>query len=347
MKALVKKAAGPGQVELLDVPLPAPGPGEVQIKIKYCGVCGTDLHVQNDEFPNLPPVILGHEFSGTVSAVGSEGSGQWHVGDRVVAECNTGSCGECDYCIGGQAYICYRKQPLGSKYNGAFAEHMVLPAHLLHPIPPEVPLGVAAMSEPFAVVSHGLTERRQSKAGETVLITGAATIGLMATIWACRLEARTIIVAGTRADTSIRLPLALDLGATRTVNVEEDDLAAIVGDATDGRGVDLWVECSGSGAAIAHGMESVKKTGDVVLIGLSGPAHVPLALNTVVLRELNLKGSYSATHACWQRTLAAEREEKRKLNRLVTEVVPLKEWTRAFEIARKGEGIKVLVDMEG
>jgi L-iditol 2-dehydrogenase len=346
MKALVKYVGGKGNVEIQDIPVRDPASDELLIKVRYCGICGTDLHIWADEFPNSPPVVMGHEYCGTVAKVGEAARDRWRVGERVVGELHTGACGTCELCRNGKPHICDRKLALGSKYNGAFAEYLTLPAWLAHPLPDGIPWEVAGVTEPFAITAHCLVERGALQAGQNVLISGAATMGLMATIWASRIGAREIIVTGTAQDASTRFPLAKSLGASRVVNVENEDLSQVVADVTAGCGVDAWIDCSGAVPAISSGLQMVKKTGKVVLIGLVGPAAVPVPWNTILYKELDVAGCFSSPPSSWNLALAAEREEAGKLIRLVSAILPLEQWETGFEMMRKGEVVKILIDMD-
>ena len=346
MKALVKYASGKGNVGVRDIPVREPGPDEILIKIKYCGICGTDMHIYADEFPNSPPVVMGHEYTGTVVQVGEQVRDKWKVGERVVGELHTGSCGKCYLCLDGKPHICDSKLALGSKYNGAFAEYLTLPAWLAHHLPEGIPWEVAGVTEPFAIAAHCLVERGGLGGPQKVLISGSATMGLMSTIWASRLGASEIIVSGTNMDVDMRFPLAKNMGATRTVNVQQDNLKDAVMSATGGIGVDAWVECSGSAAGISAGLDLVKKTGKIVLIGLVGPQTIPVPWNTMLYREYDVVGCFSSPPSSWQKALAAEAQEAPKLRQLVTRILPLDDWEQGFDMMRKGEAVKILIDMQ-
>jgi L-iditol 2-dehydrogenase len=346
MKALVKHAPGHGNVEIRDIPVREPGPDEILIKVKYCGICGTDLHIYADEFPNDPPVVMGHEYCGTVTQVGEAVGDGWAVGDRVVGELHTGACGVCALCLAGKPHICDQKLALGSRHDGAFAEYLTLPAWLAHHLPDGVSWEVAGVTEPFAITTHCLVERGQIAGAQTVLITGSATMGLMATIWASRLGAEQVVVSGTDIDEPVRFPLARALGATRVVNVQKEDLDGVISELTAGQGVDAWIECSGSARAISSGLGLVKKTGKVVLIGLVGPETIPVPWNTMLYKELDLVGCFSSPPSSWEKALAAELEASAKLHKLVTHILPLDEWEKGFAMMRTGEAVKILVDME-
>jgi L-iditol 2-dehydrogenase len=346
MKALVKVAPGVGNVEIRDIPVPEPRQDELLIQVKYCGICGTDLHIYGDEFPNAPPVVMGHEYCGTVAAVGGGVGSEWEVGERVVGELHVGACGKCALCLSGKPHICADKRALGSSSDGAFAQYLALPAWLAHRLPDGVSWEVAGLTEPFAIAAHCAVERGQLGSERSVLISGAATMGLMSTIWASRLGAETVIVAGTDLDTAVRFPLAGQVGATQVVNVQREDLSQVVEDLTGGQGVDAWIECSGSPAAIASGTGLVRKTGKVVLIGLVGSETIPVPWNTLLYRELDVVGCFSSPPSSWQIALAAEEAESPKLRKLATHIIPLEEWEKGFAMMGSGEAVKILVDLE-
>ncbi len=347
MRALVKSARGPGHVHVRDMPVRSPGHDELLIKIKYCGICGTDLHIAQDEFPNDPPVIMGHEYCGAIVEVGEGVQDRWSVGQRVVGELHTGACGECELCQAGKPHICDAKLALGSRHDGAFAEYLTLPAWLAHPIPDGVPWEVAGVTEPFAIAAHCLAERGQVDHPRSILISGVATMGLMSTLWAGRLGAEDIIVSGTDLDQAERFSLAKAMGANRLVNVQHGDLAEVVMDRTQGYGVDVWVECSGATAAINSGLELVKKTGKLIMIGLTGPETVHVPWNTLLYREIDAYGCFSSPPSSWELALAAEVEEADRLRKLVTAILPLEAWEEGFEMLRRGQGVKILLDLEG
>jgi len=157
MKALVKIARGRGHMELRDVGVPQVASGEVLIRVRACGICGSDLKIQDDQHPNIPPVVVGHEFAGEIAGVGAGVQG-WGVGDRVVSEQHVGACGRCRQCLTGNAFACAAKRAPGYFTDGAFAEYIKVPAWLLHRIPEALSFTEAAFTEPTAVAVHGVLE---------------------------------------------------------------------------------------------------------------------------------------------------------------------------------------------
>ena len=338
MRALVKTACGVGNVAIREVSVREPEPDEILIKVKYCGVCGTDLHIYADEFPNDPPVIMGHEYCGTIVQVGSEAADQWAVGDRVVGELHTGACGTCELCLAGKPHICDGKLALGSRYDGAFAEYLTLPSWLAHRIPEGVPWEIAGITEPFAI--RALPARARDKGASCLQWSG--TWPLAPSGAAVGIET---ISSGTDQDVPRRFPLASAMGATHLVNVQQESLDEVVGRAVGSRGVDAWIECSGAPSAIAAGIRLTKKTGTCVLIGLVGPETISVPWNQMLYKELDLFGCFSSPPSSWEKALAAERDEAPKLAQLV-QVQPFDRWEQAFDQLRRGEVVKTLLDME-
>src|SRR3990172_7629700 len=158
MLALVKLQKGKGFLKLKEVETPKIVADEVLIEVKAAGICGTDIHVKNDEFPYWPPVILGHEFSGKIVEIGSKVD-SYEVGDRVVAEPHTLACGKCYLCRTGNIQICSSKRSIGWGIDGAFTKYIKMPEKLLHKIPDKVSYEHAAVVEPTANVVHDVLER--------------------------------------------------------------------------------------------------------------------------------------------------------------------------------------------
>ena len=171
MKAIVKKQKGEGFMELSQRDIPKISDDEVLIKVEYAGICGTDIHIKHDQFPYWPPVIMGHEFSGTVVKIGSAVT-DYAVGDRVVGEPHNLACGRCHLCRNGKIQLCEKKRSIGWGIDGAFAEYVKMSEKLLHKIPQGVSLKTAAMAEPCAIVAHQVLERMKITPGDYVVIMG-------------------------------------------------------------------------------------------------------------------------------------------------------------------------------
>jgi L-iditol 2-dehydrogenase len=346
MRGVVKTGRGPGLVELRDVPEPTPGPGEVLIQVAAAAICGSDLHIRRDEHPYWPPVVLGHEFSGTVRAVG-EGVTGYAPGDRVVSETSTGSCGLCFLCRSGNRHICAEKRAPGIGRDGAFADLVVMPAALLHRVPDGLPMEDAALSEPTAIAVHAVIERARVQPGESVVITGPGPIGLLCLQVARACGAGPIIVSGTASDAALRLRAARDLGADVTANVAEEDLAERVMALTSGRGADVVFDTSGAAGAIAGLPHLARRLGRLCAVGVVGRPEVSFPWDVAVFKGLEVQFSFSSRHTSWVTGLRLLASGKVRAKPLLTMEVPLERWQEAFEAQEEGRAIKALLVPRG
>jgi len=345
LKALVKYARGKGNVRVMEVERPPFGPEDLLIRVHFCGLCGTDIHIFEDEFPNDPPVILGHEFCGEVVEVGSGLIKEWKEGDRVVGELHTGACRRCYLCRKGAPHICEEKRPIGSRRDGALAEYIALPGWLAHPVPAGVSSEVAALAEPLAITCHALMERGRVSEPEVLVVLGSSTVGLFALLVASSLGAEKILVSGTGIDERLRFRLARQLGASETINVEKGSLEEAVARFSGGAGADVVVECSGSEEAIISGIEVVRKTGKFILLGLTSEESPHLPWNRLLYKEVNIVGCFSSPPSSWMKALEHLVSLEENLKKLITQVIRLREWEKGFELMRTGQAVKVLVDL--
>ena len=344
MQALCKQKEGPGHLSLVDLEEPEPGPGQVKIAIEAAGICGTDIHIRYDRFPYSPPVILGHEFSGQISAVGPDVDGL-EVGDRVMAETTAVLCGQCPFCQRGQTNNCPRRRVYGVHINGGFAEYIVVRKQAIHPLPPNVDYVSAAMTEPLAVCVHALTERTQVSAGQVVLVTGPGPIGLLAALVA-KAHGATVIVAGIAKD-RVRLELAKAIGADLTLQADQVDMTDQIRPfCEDQGGVDVMVEASGAPASVAASYKCTRKGGTIVQLGLfDGPITVDYS--QIAFREFNVIGSFAHCWSSFDRALDLMAKEVVNVKALVTGIPALDQWEQAFGALERGEGAKILLAPPG
>ena len=341
MRALVKYQKGNGFVEIREVPAPVLKEDEVLIKVSACGICGSDIHIFHDEFPNEPPVIMGHELSGTIEKVGSRVS-DWSRGDKVVTELHTGACGKCKLCRTGNQHICPAKRPLGSKTNGGFADYIKVPGRLVHKIPDGVNLFEAAITEPTAICIHSLKEFGEVKPGDFVAILGPGPIGLISALIAKKIGARSVIVAGTNKDEPVRLKTACRFGLDAVVNVEKQDLPQIIEDLTEGIGADVVIEASGAPAAINQAIRICRRQGSIIAVGLTQKEQVPVNWNEAVIKETKIYMPFSSTWTSWELALQFLSEGVIE-TKVLTNRRPLEEWKEAFDDLESGRAIKTLL----
>lgn len=345
MLALQKVARGVGHVELREVPEPEPGPGQVVLEVAYAGICGTDIHIYDDEFPTEPPVTLGHEVSGVVARVGP-GVTRVAPGDRVVTETYFSTCGRCFYCRSGQPNLCPERRSIGSRVDGGSARYLLVPERNLHVLPDNVSLKAAALIEPLGSCINGVLGLTGVRAGEVAVVSGPGTIGLFTT-QLCKAAGAYTVVLGTSADAA-RLEKARALGADLALDVEAvgERLDGIIADLTGGRGADVAFECAGAAASVAQCLRLVRRKGRYGQIGLAG-RPVPFDLDQVCYKELVVTGSNATVPWVWERALDLVSRGEVQLEPLISHVYPLTRWEEAFEQFRSRQGLKILLTPEG
>jgi L-iditol 2-dehydrogenase len=340
VKALVKYAPGAGNVEIRDVEEPPCGAGQVKIEVASCGVCGTDLHVLHDTFKNYPPVILGHEFSGTVVEAG-KGVSRVKSGDRVtVFPAMAVTCGECLYCRMGAIMFCPERRGMGHGVNGAFARFAVVKPEQAYKLPEGMTLDEAALCEPFAATVQAVTELTNVRLGDVALVSGPGPIGLLC-LKLLVAEGVKTIVAGTAADAA-RLETARRFGAAVVVNVDETDWIEQVLHETGGFGVDVVFECSGHPSSVKNCLRAVRKLGNYTQVGICG-SEINVEFDQIFYKQLKVAGSVGYTPATWDRMMKILDQRAVRLDDLITHRLPLAQWREGFDLCESKDAIKVLI----
>jgi L-iditol 2-dehydrogenase len=342
MKALVKFAVGPGGMNIQDMPDPVLIPGHVVIAVEACGICGTDLHIQAGEYPVDPPVVLGHEFSGTVVEVAPDVTSA-RVGQRVTSLVYFTTCGFCQFCQTGQWGLCMQRKSVGSGVNGAFARYVLVPARNVRSLPENVDFISGAVTEPLACCTHGVLEKATIHPGDFAFVAGPGAIGLL-TAQILISAGANVIMAGTRADAA-RLDLARRLGVQHTFEVDTQPITDLVQELTHGKGVDLVFECSGAAAAARLGIQVAKRGGQFVQIGLFGKP-VEINWDQAILKEVDIRNSFASTWISWDYALKLLESGKVKTSPLVSEILPIRQWESAFERFGSKQGIKFILTPE-
>jgi L-iditol 2-dehydrogenase len=288
MKALILKEYKRFCIE--DVPIPERGPEDVLVSVKACGICGSDVHgMDGSTGRRRPPVIMGHEAAGVIAEVGT-GTTNWKPGDRVTFDSTT-YCGRCDFCRTGHINLCNRRRVFGVscedyRQDGAFAEYVAVPQHILYRIPEALTFEQAALVEPLSIAFHA-ARRTPLTINDTAVVVGAGMIGLTL-IQTVRVAGCGRIIAADIAQD--KLALAAKLGANDTVDCADGKALEKILQLTHGRGADVAFEAVGVAATVDLAVRCVRKGGAVTLVGNVSPT-VPLPLQIVVTRELTLNGS--------------------------------------------------------
>jgi L-iditol 2-dehydrogenase len=340
MKALVKFAAGPGNVEIRDVEEPPCGADQVKLAVAWCGVCGTDLHVCQDTFRNFPPVILGHEISATVVEAGKNVRDLREGGRFCILGASAVTCGHCVYCRRGEFMFCPERRGMGHGVNGAFTRYVVVRPDQIFPLPSGISSEEGALCEPFAAAVHAVCELTALRAGDVALVSGPGPIGLLCLKLLVAAGIRTI-VAGAEADV-VRLEMAKRMGAYAVVNVSREDLLAQVREQTDGFGVDVALECAGAGASIRTCLSAVRSLGQVTQVGHFGK-EVSAPLDSIAFKQIRVTGSVGYTVETWTRMLKILEQGRVQLGDVITHKLPLDEWQKAFAACENKSALKVLL----
>ena len=344
MRAVVKYAAGEGNIELRDVPEPEVGDSDVKIKVKAVGICGSDLHIYKGDIgiPTRIPFTIGHEFSGVITEVGKNVS-RFKVGERVTAENSRYTCGHCRYCMTGHYNLCNERLATGYAFDGAYADYCVVPENRVYLLPENVDFLTAALSDPSACVYHAVHELTGVNAGDTVLITGSGAMGLFAVQYV-KANGGVAIVTGLSQDAG-RLKIAKDLGADHIINVSESDIEKEVKRITNNEGVDIALECSGNPKAANDCLSLLRRQGKYTQIGIFGKP-VMIDLDRVLYGEIKVTGSFSQKYSGWKAALELASLGKIKVRPLISDILPLEEWEKGFRRSFEGKAIKVVFQPE-
>ena len=345
MKALMKLSKGKGNVILKDIPEPIPGEGYALIKVKVAGVCGTDVHIYHDRFPNSPQFILGHEFSGTIERLGP-GVKTFQMGDRVVSENNPFACGTCKICSLGYPNLCPHKKAMGIHSDGCFAACVKLPVNLLHHIPDNISFEEAALCATGQTWRDRLLLRRRGvEKGDTVVVFGPGAIGLLSSQVAKAEGADKILLIGTSQDEEVRFECAIKLGI-ETLDIDKEDLIERIMSLTQGVGADVVIEASGSKTAIIQGIELLRKNGRMAISGITGQKEVPLNWDRMVSKGLSLFFAFGSRRQNWERALKLLSRKKVKTLPLITHRFRIEEWEEAFHTMETLRAIRPVFIME-
>jgi L-iditol 2-dehydrogenase len=330
MPAVVKTGDGAAGIHLRSVPLPSPGPDQVRLRVRAAGVCGTDLHLADDEYAHARPVVMGHEVTGVVDL--APGHEEW-LGRRVALETYASTCGACPMCRDGRPNLCPERRSIGSLVDGGFAGHVVAPVRNLHALPDHVDDLDGALAEPLACVAHCLLDPPRVQAGDRVLVTGPGTMGQLTARVATALGGA-VTVAGLERDVD-RLAVAMRHGA----------LTALAPDVPEAA-YDVAVEASGSGRALATALAGLRRGGHLVLMGIMG-RPVEVDLDVVLYKELTVSTGFASTPDSWRRACTLLETGTVSLAGLVTATRPLAEWREGLDDVRGGRGLKTLLVPDG
>ena len=316
------------------------GPRQVLVKNMACGVCGTDIHIYHGERGSAevtPPVVLGHEYSGIVQAVGPEVT-DLKPGDHVAMDPNM-YCGMCRPCRMGKKQNCQNLFALGVNVNGGFAEYSLCPDSQCYRIGKNVPFDVAAMAEPLACVVHGI-DIAAIQPGQTVLVIGGGTIGLLMVQMAKLSGAAQVILS---EPVEMRREIGLRLGADFAIDPIHESVPQRIEELTGLPGADVIIECVGRPFAVTQALDAAGPGCRILLFSVPGvDSKVEIPLFDIYKKELTILGSIinPDTH---QRAVNLINSGTLKIQELITHSFPLDRMEQAIHMQMSAESIKVMV----
>ena len=323
--------------KLDEFPEPQIGPNEVLVQVKACGICGSDVHgMDGSTGRRKPPIIMGHEAAGVIARAGSAVR-NWKPGHRVTFD-STVYCGTCAFCRQGLVNLCDSRRVLGVscddyRCNGAFAEFVAVPEHILYRLPDNLPFEQAALVEALSVAVHAVN-RTPHAIGDTAVVVGAGMIG--------QLIIQVLRVSGCSRIVAIdlereKLEMARRFGAEICLKADEGDPVAEVLKLTGGRGADIAFEAVGVTPTIRTAIQVLRKSGSLTLVGNLSP-QIDLQLQAVVTRELTLRGT-CASCGEYPACLDLIAQGKVDVKPLISAVAPLEEgasWFKRLHAKEKG-----------
>ena len=314
----------PGDLRIGERDDPTPGEGELVVRVGACGLCGTDLHIADGEFPPAPyPLVPGHEFAGEVVAVGPAVD-DWREGDRVAVDPSL-FCGHCEYCRVGRGNLCANWGAIGDTVDGAFAEYVKVPAANAYALPDDLDFRAGALIEPLSCAVRGM-HRLQLQPGESALVVGAGTMGLLLQQLILRAGATRVAVADTN---EAKLGLAERLGAD-AVGTDVAELGRF----------DVAVDATGAPPAIEAAFGALRRGGRLMVFGVAhADASVALSPFRIYNDEITIVGSMAVLNSFGPAVelMAAGAIDAKAM---LTHDFPLDGFGDALATVRRGEGVK-------
>lgn len=339
MRALIKDKPVRGAT-LTDLPLPEIGEGDLLVRVRAVAICGTDIHIyQWNDYASSRirlPLLFGHEYAGEVVEVGKRIQ-NFRKGDRVAAETHV-PCGHCFQCTTGLQHVCRDMKILGVHLDGAFSEYAVLPAVCAWKLDPAISYEIGATMEPFGIGVHALSKTKP--AGKKVIVFGCGPIGIYAQMVARFSGAEVVIGVDVSEE---RIALARKMGTDVVLNPKEADILAEVQRITRGAGMDIVVELTGNRGVVNQAAGTLRRGGELVLVGLfSGPVEIDL-VNNVIYKEATLYGvTGRIMWDTWWTAQSMLMTGRMDISPVITNRFDLAEYDQAFVLAESAKTGKIV-----
>lgn len=347
MLTVSKTEASPG-IAIIERPKPELEDDLVLVRVDSVGICGSDVHIYQwtDGYQSMQkhfPLVLGHEFSGVVEKNGPKAKGLFEPGQRITAE-TAPFCGECVFCRSGESTLCVKRREmgrLGLERDGAMTDYVLVPEETLHAVPDGVSSAEAAVTEP-AAVALGAVRRANLSPGDTVLVIGSGTIGLIIVKLCQLMGAGRVLLAGLPSDRE-RWPVAQIMGADEFIEVNGDNAGQAIREAAGKSGIAVAFDASGAPSVPALAVEAVNPGGEVMLVGIY-PKRVTIEVTNNVVRQIKtIKGSYGGHTLDWGRVLRLMASRKLDISPLISMSLPVRRAAEGFEAVIAQKALKVLL----
>jgi threonine dehydrogenase-like Zn-dependent dehydrogenase len=346
MKAVVKYGYGPFETELRDIEEPTPKGNDILLKVVSAGVCGTDLNLDagKEQWMLHPPVVLGHEFSGTVAWAGE--NSRFKVGDRVVSD-NTGYvCGECSACAHADYLACVKRLGLGYGMNGGFTSCVLIPGEILQRhvgslflIPEKMTFDEAAIMDPCANSYRIILQDAKIRPGENVVIYGLGALGLFCVQFARIAGADRIVCVGLERDRH-RFEIAKRFGATDCLVSGKNGISTFAREIREG--VQVVVDCAGSNAILEDVFNYIEPRGRFVKVGWD-ESPLNFSIDKIIQIPVSVIGHIAYDFECWDASLKLYSKGLLDFKSIITHRFPLSNFREAFDTVRNGQAIKAIL----
>jgi len=337
LKAAIYK--GPKKIRVENVDIPQIVKGEALIKVSYAGICGTDLHIFDGKYRTIPPMVIGHEFSGEIVEIKPGCENDFKIGDKVVAKPIL-NCGKCYACKNGYYNVCQNLKMIGIDFPGAFAEYVKVPIDILYKVPTDMNLKTAALVEPVAVAVHAIRSSNL-KVGDDVAIFGAGSIGILVGLIAKISGAGSVFIADIN---DFRIEKAASLGLD-SINIMRVNFLKYIQDKTLGKMADISFDASGVNATARIITDATRIKGQVVIVGV----HKELPkfnLFSILFKEQKVIGTRVYMDNDFVKALVILKKHK-EIVKIVTNVVFLEKVQYYIQAMINHEDvIKILIDLK-
>ncbi len=349
MKAVVKYGYGKGETEIRDVPVPQIGDDDVLLEVKAAGVCGSDIAFDDGGHEELlkPPVVLGHEFSGIVAAVGKNVT-EWKPGDRVVSD-NTGKvCGKCYACGTANYLVCPERLGLGYGMDGGFTKYVkilgetlkIFPQSLMS-IPENMTFEEAAILDPCCNGYMAVVQESKIMPGDFGAVYGVGPLGLFA-VQAMRVSGAAKIIAIGLSDDAERFKLAKKLGATDIIVSDKEDVEKRVHEITNGDNVILTADCAGNNQVLKQALLITRQGGQIVKIGYDA-RPVNFSLDMAINKGISIKGHFGYDWISWRNAMNLISAGLIDMKSMISHKMSILDFHEAFDLVRARNAIKIIL----